>query len=159
MSVKDSPGYVADNYIFNCNNQKQQSKSKRFVCEDKTCGAPLNTKGWEQLTAEKGEHTCEPPNQLITTMLKWYLVQVIPISSHLQSSDLAIKALHHLKPNNLKLVQTQDQLVKFISNKRIAAVRAQSALDSQLVSLEVIKHAAWKPPQSTFQGKIPPPFD
>ncbi|KAJ9087463.1 hypothetical protein DSO57_1033178 [Entomophthora muscae] len=35
-------------------------------------------------------------------------------------------------------------------------VRAQSALDSQLASLEVIKHAAWKPPQSTFQGKTPP---
>ncbi|KAJ9068160.1 hypothetical protein DSO57_1031424 [Entomophthora muscae] len=35
-------------------------------------------------------------------------------------------------------------------------VRAQSALDSQLASLEVIKHAAWKPAQSTFQSKIPP---
>ncbi|KAJ9088837.1 hypothetical protein DSO57_1019115 [Entomophthora muscae] len=35
-------------------------------------------------------------------------------------------------------------------------VRAHIALDSQLASLEVIKHAAWKPPQSTFQGKIPP---
>ncbi|KAJ9085355.1 hypothetical protein DSO57_1014774 [Entomophthora muscae] len=45
-------------------------------------------------------------------------------------------------------------------NKEMAvwdiALRAQSALDSQLASLEVIKHAAWKPPQSTFQGKIPP---
>ncbi|KAJ9057440.1 hypothetical protein DSO57_1022731 [Entomophthora muscae] len=42
-------------------------------------------------------------------MLKWYLVQVIPTSSHLWASDLAIKALQHLKPNNLKLVPTQDQ--------------------------------------------------
>ncbi|KAJ9064602.1 hypothetical protein DSO57_1028845 [Entomophthora muscae] len=33
--------------------------------------------------------------------------------------------------------------------------RTHSALDSQLASLEVIKHAAWKPPQSTFQGEIP----
>ncbi|KAJ9059483.1 hypothetical protein DSO57_1001560 [Entomophthora muscae] len=54
-------------------------------------------------------------------MLKWYLVQVIPTSSHLQASDLAIKALQHLKPNNLKLVPTQEQLVKFIGNKCIAA--------------------------------------
>ncbi|KAJ9070389.1 hypothetical protein DSO57_1008431 [Entomophthora muscae] len=38
----------------------------------------------------------------------------------------------------------------------VTVVRAQSALDSQLASLEVIKHAAWKPPQSTFQGEIPP---
>ncbi|KAJ9069307.1 hypothetical protein DSO57_1019870, partial [Entomophthora muscae] len=96
---KGGPGYGADNYIFNCNNQKRQTKSKHFVCEDKTCGAQLNTKGWE----------------------RWYLVQVIPTSSHLRASDLAIKALQHLKPNNLKLVPTQEQLIKFISNKRITA--------------------------------------
>ncbi|KAJ9071648.1 hypothetical protein DSO57_1034906 [Entomophthora muscae] len=45
---------------------------------------------------------------------------------------------------------------KTTSKKQRANVRAQSALDSQLASLEVIKHAAWKPPQSTSQGKIPP---
>ncbi|KAJ9049063.1 hypothetical protein DSO57_1028487 [Entomophthora muscae] len=28
MSVKGSPGYIADNYIFNCNNQKRQTNSK-----------------------------------------------------------------------------------------------------------------------------------
>ncbi|KAJ9059932.1 hypothetical protein DSO57_1036412 [Entomophthora muscae] len=61
MSVKGSPGYVADNYIFNCNNQKWQTKSKHFVCKDKTCGARLNTEGWAQVMLEKGEHTCEPP--------------------------------------------------------------------------------------------------
>ncbi|KAJ9061530.1 hypothetical protein DSO57_1019722 [Entomophthora muscae] len=36
-------------------------------------------------------------------------------------SDLDIKALQHLKPNNLNLVPTQEQLIKFISNKCIAA--------------------------------------
>ncbi|KAJ9052369.1 hypothetical protein DSO57_1034953 [Entomophthora muscae] len=35
------------------------------------------------------------------------------------------------------------------------AVRAHIALDSQLASLELIKHAAWKPTQSTLQGKDP----
>ncbi|KAJ9083498.1 hypothetical protein DSO57_1034108 [Entomophthora muscae] len=45
MSVKGGPGYLAENYKFNCNNQKQQSKSKHFICEDKTFGAQLNTKG------------------------------------------------------------------------------------------------------------------
>ncbi|KAJ9059931.1 hypothetical protein DSO57_1036411 [Entomophthora muscae] len=53
-------------------------------------------------------------------MLKWYLFQVIPTTANLRASDLAIKALQHLKPNNLKLVPTQEQLVKFISNKCIA---------------------------------------
>ncbi|KAJ9084745.1 hypothetical protein DSO57_1021103 [Entomophthora muscae] len=47
-------------------------------------------------------------------MLKWYLVHVIPTSSHLWASDLAIKALQHLKPNNLKLVPTQEQLVNIL---------------------------------------------
>ncbi|KAJ9059385.1 hypothetical protein DSO57_1002805 [Entomophthora muscae] len=121
MSVKGGPGYVADNYIFNCNNQKRQTKSKHFVCEDKTCGAWLNTEGWEQVTAEMGEHSCEPPNHLITQMLKWVLVQVIPTSANLCASDLDINALQHLKPKNLKLVPTQEQLVKFISNKCITA--------------------------------------
>ncbi|KAJ9061008.1 hypothetical protein DSO57_1024893 [Entomophthora muscae] len=45
---------------------------------------------------------------------------MIPTSSNIQDSDLTIKALQHLKPNNLKLVPTQEQLVKFISNKHIA---------------------------------------
>ncbi|KAJ9054150.1 hypothetical protein DSO57_1017625 [Entomophthora muscae] len=54
-------------------------------------------------------------------MLKWYLVQVIPTSVNIQDSRLAIKALHPLKPNNLKLAPIQEQLVKFISNKRISA--------------------------------------
>ncbi|KAJ9085682.1 hypothetical protein DSO57_1011603 [Entomophthora muscae] len=35
-------------------------------------------------------------------------------------------------------------------------VRAQIAVDSQLASLELIKHAVWKPTQSTSQSKIPP---
>ncbi|KAJ9062251.1 hypothetical protein DSO57_1012699 [Entomophthora muscae] len=59
-------------------------------------------------------------NHLIMRMLKWYLVQVIPASAYLCASDLAIKALQHLKPNNIKLVLTQKQLVKFISDKMIA---------------------------------------
>ncbi|KAJ9087127.1 hypothetical protein DSO57_1036359 [Entomophthora muscae] len=46
---------------------------------------------------------------------------VIPISVNLHASDLAIKALQHLKPNNIKLVLTQEHLVNFISNKKIAA--------------------------------------
>ncbi|KAJ9071435.1 hypothetical protein DSO57_1036910 [Entomophthora muscae] len=94
MSVKGGPGYVANNYIFNCNNQKRQTKSKHFVCKDKTCRGWLNTKGWEQVMLEKGEHTFEPPNHLITHMLKWCLVQVIPTTANLCASDLAIKALH-----------------------------------------------------------------
>ncbi|KAJ9071440.1 hypothetical protein DSO57_1036850 [Entomophthora muscae] len=46
--------------------------------------------------------------------------------------------------------------VSTMLTKEHKCVRAQSALDSQLASLEVTKHAAWKPPQSTSQGKIPP---
>ncbi|KAJ9087126.1 hypothetical protein DSO57_1036358 [Entomophthora muscae] len=36
ISVKGSSVYIADNYIFHCNNQKGATKSKHFVCEDKS---------------------------------------------------------------------------------------------------------------------------
>ncbi|KAJ9067071.1 hypothetical protein DSO57_1003378 [Entomophthora muscae] len=49
-----------------------------------------------------------------------------------------------------------ESLYKAPSSKMIVVVRAQIALDSQLASLELIKHAAWKPTQSTFQGKKNP---
>ncbi|KAJ9076528.1 hypothetical protein DSO57_1025329 [Entomophthora muscae] len=63
----------------------------------------------------------------------------IPTTANLRASDLAIKALQHLKPNNLKLVPTQEQLVEFISNKCIAAnPPPQRLLTSSLSSLSLM---------------------
>ena len=79
MSTKRGPGFVADGYIFNCNNQKRNTKSKNFVCEFKSCPARLNTTGWTKVTKETGVHTCDPPTNLVERLLKWYIVQLLPV--------------------------------------------------------------------------------
>ncbi|KAJ9078710.1 hypothetical protein DSO57_1003981 [Entomophthora muscae] len=73
------------------------------------------------------------------------------------ASDASIGGVLQIKNTSINFLPIAYELRKLTDSEYCyPIVRAQSALDSELVSLEVIKHAAWKPPQSTFQGKIPP---
>ncbi|KAJ9054408.1 hypothetical protein DSO57_1015036 [Entomophthora muscae] len=53
-------------------------------------------------------------------------------------------------------IQPWSRFIKVDGVGSTVIVRAQSALDSQLASLEVIKHAAWKPPTKHFPGQNTP---
>ena len=118
MSTKRGPGFVADGYIFNCNNQKRNTKSKHFVCEFKSCPARLNTTGWTKVTKETGVHTCYPPTNLVERLLKWYIIQMLPVSKDMKATDLVVRATTHLSPTNLKTIPNNEQLIKYISDRR-----------------------------------------
>ena len=56
----------------------------------------------------------------MTRLLKWYLFQMIPVSSNVKATDLVVKVTQHFTPNNLKLFPTTEKLVKYVSDKRAA---------------------------------------
>lgn len=109
---------VSGGYIYNCNNQNRGIRSKHYACENRRCPARLNTQGWDTVTKENDNHTCEPPKSLIEKLLKWYILQMIPVSKDMKATHLAVKATRYLSEENLKVVPDRDQLVKFICDKR-----------------------------------------
>ncbi|KAJ9071954.1 hypothetical protein DSO57_1039689 [Entomophthora muscae] len=141
MSVKGGASLVCDGYVFNCNNQKRAGRSKHYVCEDRSCAARINKEGWDKVTSEKGEHTCNAPINLIEKLLKWYLYQMVPVSKDVKASDLAVKATTHLSNENLKLIPDCDQLVKYICDKCCDLVphKKSAMVQRELVLTEELK--------------------
>ncbi|KAJ9055578.1 hypothetical protein DSO57_1002456 [Entomophthora muscae] len=139
--VKKGENLVCDGYVFNCNNQKRAGKSKHYVYEDRSCTARINKEGWDKVTSEKEEHTCNAPINLIEKLLKWYLYQTVPVSKDVKAYNLAVKATKHLSNENLKLIPDRNQLVKYICDKRHDLVphKKSAMVQGDLVLTEELK--------------------